>query len=181
MDASGQLMESYTRGVGLAGDPAGAGQASSTFHPGSGRSGTFYVHNNSDKSRAGHRGDVVLVRSGTTTVGTYEYSAFGNLKSAIGNDVCRFKFSSKERDSSTGFYYYGYRFYAPQWQRWISRDPIGEVAGYNLYAFVAGNPLSRFDVLGLLFTWVPVIGCIESLYDLWKNKYPGMKVEDYAC
>ena len=103
--------------------------------------GTYYVHHN-------HRGDVIITRSGTTTIGTCEYSAFGNLKSSIGNDLCQFKFSSKERDPSTGFYYYGYRFYAPTWQRWISRDPIGENGGFNLYGFVLSNSISYVDTDG---------------------------------
>lgn len=33
--------------------------------------------------------------------------------------------------------------------RWLSRDPIGEVGGPNLYAMVANNPLSRIDSGGL--------------------------------
>jgi len=45
------------------------------------------------------------------------YSAFGQLVETTGANYCRFKFSSKELNASWGFYYYGYRFYAPQWQR----------------------------------------------------------------
>ena len=141
MNAQGQLLESYTRGVGLAGDIGTI--VAVTHHAGSGVTpGTYYTHHN-------HRGDVIITPSGTTTVGTCEYSAFGNLKSSIGNDVCRFKFSSKELDRATGFYYYGYRFYSPQWQRWVSRDPIGEKSQLNLYVFVNNNPLVGLDRQGL--------------------------------
>ena len=141
MNAQGQLLESYARGVGLAGDIGTI--VAVTHHAGSGVTpGTYYTHHN-------HRGDVIITRSGTTTIGTCEYSAFGNLKSSIGNDVCRFKFSSKERDLSTSFYYYGYRFYAPQWQRWVSRDLIGEVDGPNLFTFNLNNPVAFIDALGL--------------------------------
>ena len=120
-----------------------------THHAGSSVTpGTYYTHHN-------HRGDVIITRSGTTTVGTYEYAAFGNLKSSIGNDVCRFKFSSKELDRATGFYYYGYRFYAPQWQRWVSRDPIGENGGFNLYGFVKNSPMCYYDLLGLILGRIP--------------------------
>src|SRR5205814_1185315 len=33
--------------------------------------------------------------------------------------------------------------------KWLSRDPIEESGGLNLYQFVFNNPLSKFDVLGL--------------------------------
>jgi YD repeat-containing protein len=91
MNRSGQLLETFTRGAGKAGDIGSL--IAVTHHAGSTTNGTFYAHRN-------HRGDIVPTRSGTTTVGSYEYSAFGDLRLAIGNDVCRFKFSSKEQETS---------------------------------------------------------------------------------
>ena len=32
---------------------------------------------------------------------------------------------------------------------WLSRDPIGELGGLNLYGFVGNEPISRYDRLGL--------------------------------
>jgi RHS repeat-associated protein len=43
----------------------------------------------------------------------------------------------------------GYRFYSPELGRWLSRDPIEEVGGLNLYAFVSNNPVDLLDMLGL--------------------------------
>jgi len=63
--------------------------------------------------------------------------------------VSRFTFSSKERDLPTGFCYFGYRFYAPEWRCWISRDPIGEYGGINLYQYANGNPHAHLDAFGL--------------------------------
>jgi hypothetical protein len=40
-------------------------------------------------------------------------------------------------------------FYNPSTGRWLSRDPIEESGGKNLYAFVGNNPISRFDRFGL--------------------------------
>lgn len=49
----------------------------------------------------------------------------------------------------SGVLYYGFRYYNPSTGRWPSRDPIGEQGGINLYGFVANNPVSRRDFLGL--------------------------------
>ena len=43
----------------------------------------------------------------------------------------------------------GQRFYSPNLGRFINRDPIEEQGGINLYAFVANNPINRWDYLGL--------------------------------
>lgn len=48
--------------------------------------------------------------------------------------------------------YYGYRDYEPFSGRWLSRDPIGERGGVNLYGFVGNNPVRRVDYLGLAVT-----------------------------
>jgi RHS repeat-associated protein len=37
-----------------------------------------------------------------------------------------YRFSSKELHVNSGLYYYGYRWYAPNLQRWLNRDPIKE-------------------------------------------------------
>jgi RHS repeat-associated protein len=41
-----------------------------------------------------------------------------------------------------------FRAYDPQLGRWLSADPIGEVGGMNLYAYVNGNPLNYVDLTG---------------------------------
>jgi uncharacterized protein RhaS with RHS repeats len=43
----------------------------------------------------------------------------------------------------------GRRYYNPSTGRWLSRDPIGEKGGLNLYAFVANQPTISVDKLGL--------------------------------
>ena len=64
-------------------------------------------------------------------------------------------------------HYYGYRYYEPVAGRWMSRDPIGERGGANLYGFLANSPLAGGDMLGLsavagMGTWKE-IGVVSSL------------------
>jgi len=81
---------------------------------------------------------------------SYRYDPFGNTISQSGNlsydNV--YRFSSKEIHDNSGMYYYGYRFYDPNLQRWINRDPIGESGGYNLYVFGSNDPQDRYDTDG---------------------------------
>jgi hypothetical protein len=42
-----------------------------------------------------------------------------------------------------------FAFYNPSTGRWLSRDPIEERGGLNLYGFVGNSPVSAIDTLGL--------------------------------
>jgi len=96
----------------------------------------------------------------------YRYDPFGNTLYApvVGpGSLNPFRFSSKQLLSPSGMYYYGYRWYDPNLQRWPNRDPINELgfrklsrvrfgsekAELNLYAFVRNRPVNRVDTLGL--------------------------------
>ena len=56
----------------------------------------------------------------------------------------------QEDKSSPGAHvaYYGYRYYHPDLGRWISRDPIEEEGGLNLFAFVGNDGVNKTDILG---------------------------------
>jgi uncharacterized protein RhaS with RHS repeats len=43
----------------------------------------------------------------------------------------------------------GWSFYNPQTGRWLSRDPIAERGGANVYGFVSNDTLNSFDAHGL--------------------------------
>jgi RHS repeat-associated protein len=50
---------------------------------------------------------------------------------------------------TSAFHYYGYRQLNPLTGRWVSRDPIGEDGGVNLYGFVGNDGVNFLDFLGL--------------------------------
>jgi RHS repeat-associated protein len=57
----------------------------------------------------------------------------------------RYRYTGKERDEESGFYFHGARFFAPSLARWTSADPAGVVDGPNLYRYVRNNPLRWTD------------------------------------
>ncbi|PVZ54403.1 RHS repeat protein [Pseudomonas sp. B1(2018)] len=73
-------------------------------------------------------------------------------KSALVAQYKTIRYSGKERDA-TGLYYYGYRYYAPWLQRWMSSDPAGTVNGLSFFCFVANNPIYLNDIDGRFYEW----------------------------
>jgi RHS repeat-associated protein len=92
-----------------------------------------------------------MVNTSQALSANYRYDAFGNLISSSGSmaSANTYRLSSKEWMPDAALYYYGYRFYSPNYQRWINQDPIGEEGGINLYGFVLNDPLLYLDPLGL--------------------------------
>jgi RHS repeat-associated protein len=98
-----------------------------------------------------------IVDNSASVVERYRFSAFG-LRSIMDRDFTPldtsgygwdFAFKGQFLDLDTGYYNYGYRYYSPGLGRWLSRDPIGEQGGNNLYAMVDNNSLNGVDHLGL--------------------------------
>jgi RHS repeat-associated protein len=50
---------------------------------------------------------------------------------------------------ASGVRYYGFRYYSPNTGRWLSRDPMEEEGGLNLYGMVNNNPINDYDAFGL--------------------------------
>jgi RHS repeat-associated protein len=60
----------------------------------------------------------------------------------------RYRYTGRERDEETGFYYHRARYYATWLGRWTSSDLIGIAAGLNLFLYGYGNPLVNVDKSG---------------------------------
>ena len=83
-------------------------------------------------------------------VAQYTYDAFGNTMTKSGSlaGLFRHRFSTKYFDSESDLYYFDYRFYSPSLIRWLTRDPIEEKGGINLYEFCLNNALYSIDSFG---------------------------------
>ncbi|MDI6774918.1 MAG: RHS repeat-associated core domain-containing protein [Verrucomicrobiota bacterium] len=131
-----------------------------------GTSGTYCVTYNGN-------GDMMaLVDAGSGVVaGALEYGPFAEPLKVTGvAQGCPIRFSTQYRDEETGDYAYVFRIYRPGIGRWLSRDPIGERGGRNLYGFVGNQPLSRHDKLGLSW-W----NCCDECSPLGKKRLTGIK------
>ena len=85
-------------------------------------------------------------------VASYVYDAFGRTLASSGPqaDLFRFRFSTKYHDPESGLVYFGYRFYSPVLARWLTRDPLEEQGGLNLYGFCGNDALNHTDPYGLI-------------------------------
>jgi RHS repeat-associated protein len=111
--------------------------------------GNWLTHN---YYHADGNGNVTFLETTNETLSArYRYDPFGNTISQSGGlaDANVYRFSSKEIHVASGMYYYLYRFYDPNLQRWINRDPAEEAADINLYRLGNNCPVTWFDAWGL--------------------------------
>ncbi|MCW5554892.1 MAG: RHS repeat-associated core domain-containing protein [Verrucomicrobiae bacterium] len=154
----------YTRGSDLSGTLEGAGGIGGLLGRSHGytfQTGNWSTHNYYHADGGGNV--TYLVNSSQTLAASYKYDAYGNLATSPSGSLAGanvYRFSSKESHAASGLYCYGYRWYAPNLQRWLNRDPLGEL-GFellrrgnwkvrgshqpNLYVFVHNVPTSLVD------------------------------------
>ena len=88
----------------------------------------------------------------------YGTTAFQVGRSGAETNLKRYRYTGKERDEETGFYYHGARYYPPWLGRWISCDPLGLVDGTCVYAFARNEPTNLVDDTGhQAGPWGPLI------------------------
>ena len=115
-----------------------------------GLGGTLYYHVDPQRN-------VTTLHNGIAALEGYYYEPFGEPRdlatggdpvgaSAYGNELF---FQAKIADTSVGFSWLDSRFYDPMGAHFLSRDPIGETGGLNLYAYANSNPLRWRDPTGL--------------------------------
>jgi len=145
---------SYTRGLDLSGSlpdgPTGAGGIGGLLARTHGYSaGNWTTH---ACYHADGNGNITCLITNQTVVATYRYDPYGRPLGSSGSlaGASLYRFSSKPIHVNSGLYYYGYRFYSPELQRWMNRDSIGEgQAGMNLYRSLGNSPSDEMDAYGL--------------------------------
>jgi RHS repeat-associated protein len=98
-----------------------------------------------------------LTDTSGAVVERYRYSAFGvvevlnpDFTPKVSNMPSQpFTFASREWEPESQLYFCRNRFYGPFLGRFMSRDPIGEEGGTNLYGYVDNDPVNLVDPLGL--------------------------------
>jgi RHS repeat-associated protein len=98
-----------------------------------------------------------VVSTGGVVEERYGYNGFGGVLYMDGSFGSKTSSSydwetllgSYRYDTESGLYQVRYRYLHPLLGRWLSRDPIGEQGGANLYAYVGNNTINDIDILGL--------------------------------
>ncbi|HTI71123.1 MAG TPA: RHS repeat-associated core domain-containing protein, partial [Candidatus Limnocylindria bacterium] len=185
-DGSNTPQVSYTRGKDLSGGTQGAGGIGGLLGYTCGGVSHFY---HSD----GLGNVTALLNVGNQLSATYNYDPYGNLLSSAGPmaDANPYRFSSKEFHGPSGTYAYGYRFYDPNLQRWLNRDPIGVAGGLNLYQFGGSTPTYYVDTDGRFLLPAAGLGALAGAVwgggmayvngdDVWQGAFRGAVIGGIA-
>lgn len=151
VDGSNTLLHSFVWGKDLSGNEQDAGGVGGlvalVVHTG-GNAGTYFPSYDGN-------GNLTTLTKGSdgSLAARYEYSPFHKVIRATGPMAKEYTHlaATKYYDYESGLYYYGYRYYEPETGRWLSRDPIEENGGLNLYTFITNKPLESYDYLGLSY------------------------------
>ena len=146
LNGTNGVIRTYVWGLDLSGSIQGAGGVGGllTIKPSTGNP-SFAAYDGN--------GNVIGLIDATTgaTSGNFEYGPSGEpiRITPNANNQSPFRFSTKYTDDESDFLYYGYRYYNPNVGRWLSRDPLDEFGGENLYNFSANNAVNLVEYLGL--------------------------------
>jgi len=161
--ASNAPIRTYTWGLDLSGSAQGAG----------GVGGLLAVNSGSTTYAPAYDGNGNIISLINAADGSdaadFEYDPFGNVLKSFGlaANAQPFGFSTKYQDAETGLLYYGQRYYNPGSGRWLSRDPIEEEGGINLYVFTNNDSINQIDFIGnkICSNWRIDYKLIEAGFD----------------
>ena len=142
LDENNAPKELYTRGPDLSGTLDSAGGIGGILACTYASSPVLFHH-------ADLMGNVVALTDISGAVAsTFRYTSWGQLSYCTGIIFPRYQFSTKEHDHPLSLHYYGCRHYSSRLGRWLSRDPIAETGGVNLYNAMKNASMLNVDYYG---------------------------------
>jgi len=85
----------------------------------------------------------------------YSYDSWGRKNKINGSIDADFGFTGHYLHAASGLWLTYYRAYSSDYGKWLSRDPLGEGGGLNIYSYAANQPLLYIDDLGLQLSLAP--------------------------
>jgi RHS repeat-associated protein len=124
----------------------------------------------------------IVVNGSNQTRWRWLAEPFGNTlpetdPNGLGSFTLNLRFPGQYFDSESGLHYNYFRDYDASVGRYVQSDPIGLKGGINTYAYVASDPLSYADPIGLLY-----VGIRAELSDAFIviHNTPGMHIPRYV-
>ncbi len=124
-----------------------------------------------------------LVKRDGTWILNQRFGAYG-VRTAVDSNTngpgfeLRYRWTGREYDSETGWYYFRARYIDPAQRRFVQEDPIGESAGANSYVYGNGNPILGQDPSGMRMNYIryalsPTTERILNAQMCWSNDCSG--------
>lgn len=89
-----------------------------------------------------------LIDGSGNVLAQYAYDPFGKTTRLQGSQESDFRYAGYYSHSRSGLNLTMMRAYSSAYGRWLSRDPLGEDSGLNLYAYVSNQPITLTDPTG---------------------------------
>ncbi|HLO65538.1 MAG TPA: RHS repeat-associated core domain-containing protein, partial [Holophaga sp.] len=120
-----------------------------------------------------HLGSVRELTDGTQAVrARYDHDPTGRMIKIQGDKDSLFGFAEMVWHAPSSLNLTYYRQFDPEVSRWISRDPIEEFGGVNLYVYSANSPTNYTDPLGLFPSPWSVFKCVKTCRKAYKDIPP---------
>ena len=138
------------------------------------RGGTDYYYYASDQVNSTR----AVTNGSGTVVYSVAYDPYGGIQKTWGTPTYTpsLKFSGKERDAESGLDYFGARYHASFYYRFLSADPIinrqdalGNPQLWNLYSFCRDSPIAYWDPNGMDFITIQQGKDIVNKAEGWKG------------